>query len=56
MALGGTVTVMMGFQEAVVLPVTLVAVTTACGAVLSWVTGTGVKVAGPVVWVSAVMS
>ena len=55
MAVGGMVTVMMGFQLAVVLPVTLVALTTGWGAVLSWVTGTGVKVAGPVAWLSAVM-
>ena len=45
----------MGFQVAEVLPVTLVALTTGWGAVLSWVTGTGAKVAGPVVWLSAVM-
>jgi hypothetical protein len=55
MALGGTVTWMMGFQVTVVFPVTLVALTTGRGLGLSWVTGTGVKVAGPVAWLSAVM-
>ena len=39
---------MVGSQVTVVFPATLVALTTGCGLVLSWVAGTGVKVAEPV--------
>src|ERR1700721_3102637 len=55
MALPGTLTLMAGFQVTVVFPATLVALTTGRGLALSWVAGTGVKVAEPVVVVSAVM-
>src|ERR1700733_9898364 len=46
---------MAGFQVTMVFPATLVALTTGCGLALSWVAGTGVKVAEPAVVVSAVM-
>jgi len=51
----GTDTWMSGFQEAEVLPATLVVLTTPCGEVLSVVWGTKVKLADPVVWLSALM-
>src|ERR1700722_769695 len=48
-------TLMAGFQVTIVFPATLGALTTGCGLALSWVVGTGVKVAEPVVVTSAVM-
>ena len=54
--MAGTDMLISGFQDAVVLPATLVAVTTACGAMLRLVRGTKAKVADPVVWVSALMA
>jgi hypothetical protein len=51
----GTDTLISGFQAAEVLPATLVALTTACGAALSVVAGTKVKVADPVAWLRALM-
>ena len=56
MALPGMVMLMVGSQVTVVFPATLAALTTGCGLALSWVAGTGVKVAEPVVVASAVMS
>ena len=44
-----------GFQAAAVLPVTLVTLTTAWGVTSSLVRGTKVKVAGPMVWLRALM-
>ncbi len=52
MALGGIVTWIWGFQVAVVLPPTLVAVTMSCGVVVRVVAGLVVKVAVPVAWLS----
>src|SRR6266536_5885876 len=56
MAVAGTLTRIVGSQLTVVFPATLVALTTARGLALSWTDGTGVKVAGPVAWVSAAMT
>ena len=53
---GGTETSINGFQAAEVLPAILVALTTACGVVLSVVAGAKVKVADPVAWLRALMS
>ena len=53
MALPGMLTSMVGSQVTVVFPATLVALTTGCGLALSWVAGTGVKVAEPPVVASA---
>jgi hypothetical protein len=47
---------MVGSQLTVVFPDTLVALTTACGLALSWMAGTGVKVAGPMASASAAMA
>ena len=47
---------MVGSQVTVVFQATLVALTTGCGLVLSWVADTGVKVAEPVAVPSALMS
>ena len=55
-ALPGTLTLSSGFQLAVVFPETLLALTTACGVPARLVMGTVLKMADPVVPLSAMMS